>query len=471
MAHIKYSKTKKGVLVARIQVSGKDPETGAFKIYPKNIQNDEGLSEAKFKKRINIIAAEYEQEVADAYNNKMAFIHTGVLTFIQLAEEWIATIDTNLSQGYYLRAVYVTNRFNEYLKTINLDKKPISEINVRDVQLYINSFSKGYIKGQPVAKLIRTLPDTVNFRELEREGIITRCASYGMNNKGNNIHLSVAEEICAKYKLKFKDYFEDVTVQKSYSIETIKGHRRILRTLFNEAIRYEWMAKNPVCATKIGAIKGNMTIRHVGEKEVYSCKEAQEFLTLLSSLPYEYINQQVPIKIMLLCGLRSAEVCGLRWSDIDLTNKLINVNRNRLVGKNGIYEKEPKTKTSKRSVPIPKSLVSDLEKLYKWFEEADVNFGTRLDQYYVASNIYRTPIYPHSLGQWLKALQKKYKIKRVTNHGLRHTYCSILLSKNVPIQTVSKYMGHSDSTVTLQVYSHFIPDTQEKALNVLDDLS
>lgn len=47
----------------------------------------------------------------------------------------------------------------------------------------------------------------------------------------------------------------------------------------------------------------------------------------------------------------------------------------------------------------------------------------------------------------------------------------IILSQNVPIQTVSKYMGHSDSTVTLEVYSHFIPDTQEKAVFALNNLT
>lgn len=50
-------------------------------------------------------------------------------------------------------------------------------------------------------------------------------------------------------------------------------------------------------------------------------------------------------------------------------------------------------------------------------------------------------------------------------------YCSLLLSQNVPIQTMSKYMGHSDSTVTLEVYSHFIPDTQEKAVFALNNLT
>lgn len=45
------------------------------------------------------------------------------------------------------------------------------------------------------------------------------------------------------------------------------------------------------------------------------------------------------------------------------------------------------------------------------------------------------------------------------------------MSQNVPIQTVSKYMGHSGSTVTLEVYSHFIPDTQEKAVFALNNLT
>ena len=61
--------------------------------------------------------------------------------------------------------------------------------------------------------------------------------------------------------------------------------------------------------------------------------------------------------------------------------------------------------------------------------------------------------------------------RQITCHGLRHTYCSLLLAQNVPIQTVSKYMGHSDSTVTLKVYSHFIPDTQGIAVNALNRLT
>lgn len=471
MAHIHYSTTKKGVLVAKIQAYGKDPATGRPKIYPKSVRNEEGLTEAKFKKKMNLLAAEFEEEIAKLYKNSLEFFHTRVLTFSELASEWISGINAHQSHNYYLRATDVCKLFNDYLQTVGLDKQPISEIRVRDVQLFINSFEKGYIKGKPIAQLKKTLPKEVNFRELAREKILSRPSSYGMNNENKKILLSSAEELCKKYGLKFNTYFEDVTERCQYSPETIKGYRRILRTLFNEAVRYEWITKNPVCATKIGATKGNDTMRAVEEKEVFSFKETQDFLQALDGVFDEFIHRVVPIKLMLLCGLRIGEICGLRWTDIDFEKRTVNIIRSRLVSREkGIYEKDPKSKTSKRTVPIPAPLIEDLKKYYKWFEIADINFKKKLDQYYIASTIYRTPIYPTSMRNWLCNFEEKNGFKHISCHGLRHTYCSILLSQNVPIQTVSRYMGHSDSTVTLQVYAHFIPDTQEKVIDALDKL-
>ena len=97
---------------------------------------------------------------------------------------------------------------------------------------------------------------------------------------------------------------------------------------------------------------------------------------------------------------------------------------------------------------MPENLIADLRKYYDWFVEADRSFPTKLDEFYLVVNMYRTPAYPHTIGHWLKEFEEKHGFKYVSCHGLRHTYCSLLLSQNVPIQTVSKYMGHSDSTVT-----------------------
>ena len=259
------------------------------------------------------------------------------------------------------------------------------------------------------------------------------------------------------------------TTEHKYSQESVKGYRRILRVLFNEAMRYEWITKNPVCGTKVGATKGDVCLKEVNEKQVFSIKESQEFLCALDAAQEKHIQFVIPIKLMLLTGMRIAEIHGLRWSDIDFDNRIIHVRRNRLYAQGfGWYEKLPKTKTSFRDIPIPQTLIADLETYKDWFRLADSSFDDKLDEYYIASNINRESTRTNSIGPWLKDFENRHGFKNVTPHGLRHTYCSILLSQNVPIQTVSKYMGHSDSTVTLKVYSHFIPDTQDKAIHALN---
>ena len=472
MAYFKLEKNKKGELRAKIQVSGKDPASGKNKIFTKRVVNTENLSEAKFRKQVEKAAIAFEEEVSRACREGKTQLRSKVLTFSELMQEWTATIKANLSISYYLRAQKVGKKFNAFLAERQLEDKPISVITVRDVQIFLNGFAQKGYHTVPTVKVKKDFPKTVNFRELAREHIITRCSSYGMRRKGNSIEKQTAIAICEHCNLTFDEYFEEMPNEKTYAAETIKGYRRILRTLFNEAVRYEWIAKNPVCSTKIGASGSNTSLRSVPEKEVFSFSEARAFMAKLNELPHEEIYKKIPIKLMLLTGLRIAEVCGLRWSDIDFTKKVIHVKRNRLYTKEfGIYEKAPKTATSLRDVPMPDALICDLIIYMDWFRLADEHFDDRLDEYYLAVNVYRLPVFPHSVGQYLKRYEQEWKMKKVTCHGLRHTYCSLLLAQNVPIQTVSKYMGHSDSTVTLKVYSHFIPDTQDTALNALNKIT
>ena len=471
MAYFKISANKKGELVAKIQVLTKDIETGKNKLVVKRIYNDENLTEAKFRKKVEKFSIEFEDDVSKAYQQQTTNLKNNVLTFSELAAEFIKNIDQHLSECYYKRASQVVNKFNKYLTERRLSNAPISEIKVRDVQLFLNSFTT-YKASEQSVKLIKELPKKVNCRLLEREKILTRYSSY--NLKHNDLHIlkERARKVCSLYKLDINEYFEDVDNIRQYSVETIKGFRRVLRTIFNEAVRYEWITKNPVCSTKIGVGSNNVSLRPVSEKEVFSLSEAQEFLRLLNELGPEEINKKTVLKILLLTGIRKAEMAGLRWSDVDFENKVIHIKRNRLYSKRkGTYEKEPKTKTSIRDVPLPDSLLKDLKEYYEWFKEADKNFDDKLDEYYLASSIYREVAAVDTPYMWLKNFLKKHGFKHMGCHGLRHTYCSLLLSQNVPIQTVSKYMGHSDSTITLEVYSHFIPESQDKVLNVLNNLT
>ncbi len=473
MAYFKITQNKKGVLQAKIQVSGKDI-TGKSKLFVKRLYNTDGLTEAKFRKQVERLSLEFEEEVAKSCREekeKVRSERTRVLTFSELMNEWKLRIKADLSVNYYERAEEVERRFTEYLTEQQLADLPISEIAVRDIELFLKSFQMAGIKGPEVARLKKDLPKQVNFRELAREHILSRCSSHRMKKQDANIDIKSARKMCGKYGLDFGEYFELITEYRPYSVETIKGYRRILRTLFNEAIRYDWITKNPVCATKVGAGNSNATLRPVNEKEVFTIKEARAFIEKLNALPDEEINRRVPLKFMLLTGVRNAEMCGLRWSDIDLERKVVHIRRNRLYNKcMGVYEKTPKTKTSEREIPLTDVLIDDLKAYMEWFRMADGEFDERIDEYYLAVNLYREPLSPQRLGVWLRNYESAWGMKPVTCHGLRHTYCSLLLSQNVPIQTVSRYMGHSDSTVTLKVYSHFIPDTQERALSALNKI-
>lgn len=472
MASFTITESKKGVLQAKIQVNGKDAETGKRKTFVKRIYNTDGLTEAKFRKLAEKLSIAFEEEIAAAYQQATTDVRSRILTFSELMIEWKAHIQANLSINYLGRAEQVEKLFTAYLEEHHLAHLPISEISVRDVELFLKSFKTKKMRGKPMAKLKQELPKTVNFRELAREKILPRCTSYNLKKRGTSIEKETADRVCEKYGLDFTEFFEVVQAEEPYAVETIRGYRRILRALFNEAVRYEWIQKNPVCKTKVGAGSGNTTLRPVSEKEVFSIREAQRFMALLNELPDEFINRKMPLKFMLLTGVRIGEMCGLRWSDIDLERKIVHIQRNRLYSsKVGIYEKDPKTGSSIRDIPLPDVLVEDLRQYMEWFREADALFDERMDMYYLAVNIYREPLSPQRPGVWLKNYVTEWGLKHVTCHGLRHTYCSILLSLGVPIQTVSRYMGHSDPTITLKVYSHFIPDTQETALLALSSIT
>ena len=470
MAYYKIEENKKG-LVAKVQAYVKDSKTGKNKLITKRIYNEKNLTQAKFEKFAEKYAIQFEEDMRKMYLDENSRYKNKVLTFAQLGKEFVENVKTNLSISYYLRAKEVVKRFNKFLKESNLHNEPISEITVRDIQMYLNSFKTYQQPGYGTIKLKKDFPRNFNFRLLEREKVIDRSSCYEFRRNRKKITKEKALQICRFTGIDFEEYFEEVPIARNYSSETVKGHRRILRTIFNEALRYDWITKNPVAQTKVGAGSGNTSLRPVAEKEVFSIKEAQDFLTALDNLDDDLIFKKTVLKFMILTGVRIGEMCGLRWSDIDFNKKVVHITKSRLYTPEfGNYEKEPKTKTSIRDIPLPDALINDLIAYQKWFRLADDEFDFNMENYYIAVNIYRQPVSRDAVGVWLRTFEKEHGFKRVSCHGLRHTYCSLLLSQNVPIQTVSKYLGHSDSTITLKVYSHFIPDTQEKVLNALNNL-
>ena len=154
-------------------------------------------------------------------------------------------------------------------------------------------------------------------------------------------------------------------------------------------------------------------------------------------------------------GMRSGELLGLRWEDVDLEAGTLQVRRTVF---NGQIE-APKTQKGKRSIKLTQTSITALRKhprVSKWI------FCTKAG----------TPMSVHNLHRrsW-KPLLKKTALPLDTRfHDLRHTCATLLLTKGVHPKIVQELLGHSSISITLDTYSHVLPNMQEKAVRAIEDI-
>lgn len=163
------------------------------------------------------------------------------------------------------------------------------------------------------------------------------------------------------------------------------------------------------------------------------------------------------ILICLSTGMRIGEICGLKWSDIDIDNNIINVSRTvqRIyVIENGLRKTQilidnPKTKNSNREIPMTKDLINILKPLKKI-----VN-----NDYFVISNEEK-PNEPRTYRSYYKQLMEKLGLPVIKFHGLRHSFATRCIEGKADVKTVSVLLGHSNISTTMNLYVH--PNTEQK---------
>lgn len=202
--------------------------------------------------------------------------------------------------------------------------------------------------------------------------------------------------------------------------------------------------KNPI--HKPAVQKGRLTILTVDEQ-----KEIE------SVLANENSNVALGIIIALYTGLRIGEICALRWEDIDLGNGLIYVNHtvSREISKDAAHKTQlvlssPKTKTSKRIVPIPSLLKSILENAPK-------------DNSFVVSGS-DTFADTRTFDYQFKKLFRAYKMNCIRFHTIRHTFATRCLQSGMDVKTLSEILGHASATTTLNTYVHSSLEAKRKQL-------
>ncbi len=170
-------------------------------------------------------------------------------------------------------------------------------------------------------------------------------------------------------------------------------------------------------------------------------------------------------------GMRQGELLALKWEDIDLERSLVRVRRTLTHSDKGFVLGEPKTKKSRRTIRLtagsvqalrdhPTRQLEEMERVGSIYEPGGLMFATEAG----------TIINPSNLrNRSFKRLLKCAGLRPIRFHDLRHTCATLLLSKDVNPKIVSEMLGHSSVSITLDIYSHLLPDMQEKAAQALED--
>lgn len=246
---------------------------------------------------------------------------------------------------------------------------------------------------------------------------------------------------------------------KGLSPTTVSQHHRVLREALQHALELEMIVRNPA-----DAAKPPRKVKH--EIEFLPVEDANKIVKLFKGT-YMYM----PVFLAVTLGARRSEILALRWSDIDFRNNTVTIGRGLYVTKEqGLFFKEPKNKTSKRSVAMSPGGVKALKAHEREQKKDKLAIGER----YHKNNLIcclqdGSLLHPATVSKRFQEVVNKAGIN-VTFHGLRHAHASYLLKQGIHPKVVSERLGHSNISKTMDLYSHIAPTLQTEAASKLDEL-
>ena len=234
--------------------------------------------------------------------------------------------------------------------------------------------------------------------------------------------------------------------EKGLSSKRVNDIRKVFSTILKDAILDEIISTNPISKSK-------PLPAHIS-KEIFPFRLSE----IKKMIEHSVGQDRNIICTLFFTGIRTGELIGLKWTDIDFDKNTISIKRT--IGRGQIGT--PKTLSSIRTIDILDSLLPHLLNQYKI---------TGLKSSYVFLNNIGTHYFDSSKlrdRMWMKVIENS-GVQYRTIYQTRHTFCSLNLQNGEDILWIAKTLGHSSPKTTLEKYSKYIP-RESKRCSVFDEL-
>lgn len=447
MASIKKTRTRRGT-VYKITVScGQD-------IYGKQVRKYKtytvpyGLGEHAGRKEAFRVAAEFEQAVLHG------FLENRAVTFGEYARYYIDLCKKGtLSPGRIISMETIFKYIPEPYKRLKLAS--IQPRHLNELYEYLlrpgGRSAKWFTEKPELRERLKPLK-IVEISELVGVDFATAKRLKIGEGKFEKCTVEKVEKAFGRSGL-----FEAIKPSNGYKRVTVEHVRSFISSVYRRAMQEQIITFNPV---PLSVIPRNRSEQEK-EQEIMQEEDIKRFMEALEG---ENLRNRALFTFLLVTGCRRGEAAGLTWDKVDFEKSTVLINAAMAINFENGFDLGPTKTRNSRLVPLPEYAMSLLKKHKAKQVERQWMLGDLWQGGdWVFEGRVGGPMCPNTINKLLNTICDKNNIPRLHPHTFRHTAASLLISSGMDVLTVSKILGHSKPSMTLDVYGHAVESAKVEA--------
>lgn len=270
-----------------------------------------------------------------------------------------------------------------------------------------------------------------------------------------------------KYSLEYGKVNQKTHRREPLAVRSVRSYRSILHAAYNEAVIDVIIKVNPLDTV---VVHGRKNREYNGE---YYFLTEEEISDVLHFMGRNY-PRLVGITFMdAYYGLRRSEILGLKWDAIDWERKTISIQHTVVRVTSVMAEDATKTQAGARVLNLFDTARSCLEQVRQEQNANKKFFGNTYANHdgYIFTWEDGRQYDPNYVSRMFTKAMTDYGRPEITLHNLRHTCCSMLINRGWDLKKLQYWMGHSDASTTLNIYSHFNRKRLNESENDLNSIS